>query len=111
MEKRLLAHRIEGSVEVVIVLILEVCRLACPERLDLVDYIVLFCIDILAVLPFLLLAEYHRHRHELAVFVEKVCDALLLSELFLLVIDVEGDDRTSVSLLAWFHLIFRRTVA
>ena len=111
MEERLLCHRVQGPVELVVVLVLEVCRLACPEWLYLVDDIVLVGIHIFSVLPLLLLTEYHRYGHELAVFAEQAFDALLLGILLLVVSDVKGDDSTSFSLLALLHLILRRALA
>ena len=70
VEQRLVLHRIERTVELHVVLFLQVGRLLRPERFSLVDDIVLVGIDIFAVLPLLLLAEDDRHRHELAVFVQ-----------------------------------------
>ena len=67
MEERLLVARIESTVELHIVLLLELGRLACPERGDIVDDIVLVSVHIFSILPLLLLAEDHRNRHELAV--------------------------------------------
>ena len=71
IEQRILSHRVQGPVEIHIVLLLQVGRFLHPQRLDLVDDIVLVCIHILAVLPFLLLAENYRDRHEFAVFAEQ----------------------------------------
>ena len=67
VEERLLVARIEGTVELHIVLLLELGWLAGPERGDIVDDIVLVRIHIFSILPLLLLAEDHRNRHELAV--------------------------------------------
>ena len=75
MEQRLVCHRIESLVELVVVLILKISRLLCPKRLDLVDHIILIGIFILSVLPLLLLTEYHRYWHELAVLVQKTRNA------------------------------------
>ena len=111
MEERLLRHRIESPVELIVILILEIGRLVCPERLHLVDDIIFLCINIFAILPFLFLSEHYRHRHELAVLVQETLDTLLLGEFLLIVCDVESDDSTSVSLVALLHVILRRTVA
>ena len=71
VEQRLLCHRIKGSVELVIILVLKVSRLACPKRLNLIDHVVLVSVYILAVFPLLFLAEYYGNRHELAVFAQE----------------------------------------
>ena len=71
MEQRLFSHRVERPVELLVVLVGQVCRLAGPQRLNLVDHIVLVCVNIFAVLPLLLLSEENRHRHELTILVQK----------------------------------------
>ena len=110
MEERFLCHRIQGLVEFIVVFILEVSRLACPQRLDLIDHIVLIGVDILTVLPFLLLSEDHRHRHELAVFVQETLNARFLSKLLLILCNIQSDDSSSFSLFTFFHVILGRTV-
>ena len=111
MEQRFVCHRVECLIELVVVLICKICRLACPERFDLVDYVVLVSIDIFAIFPLLLLAEDYRYRHELAVFVQQTLDASFCCVLLLVFCDIKSDYSTSVSLVALFHLIFRGTVA
>ena len=111
IEKRLLLHRIKGPVELHIVLRLQVGGFPGPQRLHLVDDIVLVSIDILAVLPFLLFPENHRDWHELAVFVKKSLDPAFRGELGILVIYIKGDLGTPVSPVAVRHLIFRAAVA
>ena len=71
VEQRLLCHRVKGSVELIIILILEVSRLAGPERLNFIDYVVLVSVYVLAVFPLLPLAEDHRNRHELAILAQE----------------------------------------
>ena len=111
MEQRLVSHRIESLVELVVILILKISRLLCPKRLYLIDYVILISILILTVLPLLFLAEDHRHRHELAIFVQKAGNARLLRKLLLILCDVKGDDSSSVSLVTLLHVILRRAVA
>ena len=110
VEERLLVARIEGTVELHIVLLLELGWLAGPERGDIVDDIVLVRIHIFSILPLLLLAEDHRNRHELAVLGEKSADSGLGGILCGVVIEPEGDDSTPVSLLTRLKLIFRAAV-
>ena len=111
MEKRLLLHRVEFAVELVVVLILQLGRGLGPERLDVVDDLVLVGIDILAVLPFLLLAEHDGNRHELAVLVQEAFDAGLLAVFGGIVVQVQGDDRSAAVLVNRLHLIGRGAVA
>ena len=77
MEERLLVTRIEGPIELHIVLFLEFRRPAGPERCHIIDDIVLVSVLILAVLPLLLLAEDYRNRHEFAVLGEEAADLTL----------------------------------
>lgn len=70
-EQRIVVHREEHMVELLVVLVLERARSLGPQRLHIIYYIVLISVHLLAVLPFCLLAEGHRYRHELAIFVEQ----------------------------------------
>ena len=96
MEKRLVRHRIQCTVELIVILLLKVRRLACPKRLYLV---------------YLLLSEEHRHWHELAILVQKALDACLFSKFLLVVSDVQCDHSTALRLVARLHVILRRAVA
>ena len=111
VEKRVLLHRIEVAVELHIVLLLEIGRFLSPKRFYLVDDIVLVGINVFSVLPLLFLSEHHRYRHELAIFVQQALDAALLCIFLLFVVDIEGNDSSSVLLVTSFHLIGRRAVA
>ncbi len=107
MEQRLILHRIKLAVKSLVILILKVGRLLRPQRLRLVYDIILVSVNIFAVLPLLLLAEEHRHRHELAIFVQESLDAALLRKLLLLVINEQGNYSSPVRFVASLHLIFR----
>ena len=111
VEQWFVLHRIERTVELHVVLFLQVRRLLCPERLSSVDDIVLVSVDILAVLPLLLLAEDDRHRHELAVFLKEGLYAASGGELGVLVVYVKSDFCSPLLLVAPGHLIFRTSVA
>ncbi len=107
-EQRILLHRVEIPVELHVVLLLQLGRLAGPQRLDLVDDVVLVGVDIFAVLPFLFLAEDDRNRHELAVLVQKLLDLTLRAVVLGgLVVKVKCDDGASLSLVARPHLELR----
>ncbi len=108
VEQRVFLHRVEVPIELHVVLFLKLGRLAGPKRLDLVDDIVLVSVNIFSVLPFLLLAEDNRNRHELAVLVQKLLN-LTLRAIVLggLVIEVKGDDSASFVLVARTHLELR----
>ncbi len=108
VEQRIFLHRVEIPVELHVVFILKLGRLASPKRLDLVDDVILVGVNIFSVLPFLLFAEDNRNRHELAVLVQKLLD-LTLGAIVLgcLIIEVKGDDSTSLVLVARSHLELR----
>ena len=110
-EHRFLVEGIEGFVEVLVVLVLQVRRGLGPYGFDVVDDIVFVGLDLLAILPLGLLAEDDRDRHELAVLAQKLGNAAFLGELGAVVVEVEGDDGTAVFLLAVFHIILGRAVA
>ena len=111
VEHRVLLHRIEGVVEVHVVLLLQLARSLGPDRLYCVDDIVLISFHALAVLPLGLLAENHRDRHELAVLAEQLLDTALACELVGVGVQVHGNHGTAVFLHAFAHLVGRRTVA
>ena len=70
VEQRLVAHRIEFAIEILVLLLGNVGRLACPQRLGRVDLVVFVGIDILAILPLLDLAEHYGNRQEMAILFE-----------------------------------------
>ena len=111
VEERVLPHRIEGAVELVIVLFLQLGGLAGPQGLDGIDDIVLFGIHIFSVFPLLLLAEDDRHGHKLAVFVQQFLDAALGGKFAFILIDKQGDAGSPVLFVALSHLVFGGTVA
>ena len=78
MEHGLVGHGVKRAVELGVVLVLELGRLLCPDRVGLVDDVILIGILVLAILPLLLLAEGDFDRHELAVLVQQRADAALL---------------------------------
>ena len=68
---------------------------------------VLVGVDIFLVLPFLLLAEYDRNRHKLAVLAEQLVDLAFRSIILRgIVIEEHGYHRSTVGLLARSHLEF-----
>ena len=74
-EQRIVLCWLDCMVELDVILILEVGGLARPQRLNIVDYLVLVGIDILAILPLLLLSKNNWNGHEFAVLVEQSVDA------------------------------------
>ncbi len=110
-EHRLLLHRIELLIELEVVLVLELGRGLGPDRVDVVDDVVLVGLDALAVLPLGLLAEDHRDGHELAVLAQQLGDAPLGGELLGVVVQVEGDLGAAVLFLAGAHGVLRGAVA
>ena len=112
MEKRLLLHRIEFPVELLVVLLLQVRRLAGPDRVDVVDDVVFVGVDIFSVLPLLFLAEDHFDRHEAAVLGEERTDLVLRSVVACrIIVKIEGDFGTPSCLVALLHLEFRIALA
>ena len=65
----------------------------------------------LTVFPLLFLAEYHGHGHELAVFIEQFFNLVLLQEFLAVVIYMEHDVGTAVSLVCLVDLVGRTAVA
>ena len=70
-EHRLIAHRVEGTVETLVVLVLQVGRCLGPQRLHIIYNIILGGIHHLLLVgrPLLFLAEGNRNSHELTVLV------------------------------------------
>ena len=92
MEQRLLElHRIEFMVELVIVLVLQLTRLACPRRVDIVDDVLFVQLHFLAVFPFFLLAESDLDGQELTVFLQEALNRRVLQILTELIVDMQHD--------------------
>jgi len=110
-EQRLVLHRIERTVEVLIVLVFQCRRCLGPQRFHAVDDVVVLRLHFLAILPFCLLAKGDRHCHELAVLIQQSRDARLLKEFLAIVSDVQHNVGTAVSLLSLLKRELWRTVA
>ena len=74
-------------IELLVVLILQGARSLGPERLHIINNVILVCLHVLAVLPLCLLTEGYRYCHKLAVLVQKFLNLVLLEE-FLAVVSV-----------------------
>ncbi len=98
-------------VELVVVLIGQVGRLAHPGGVGIVYHIVLFGFHLFAVFPLFLLAECNLHRQELAVFLQQSFDGRILQVLLEFIVDVQHDVRTPLRFDGVLHHILRRTVA
>ena len=110
-EQRLVLHGVEGTVEALVVLVLQRAGSLGPQGLYAVDDVVFVCVNLLAVLPLGLLAESQWYRHELAVFVEQFLNLEFLQKLFAVIIDVEDDVTASLCLFCLVNLIGRTAVA
>ena len=111
-EQRLVAHRVELAVELLVLLLGDFGRLARPQRIHVVDDVVLVRIHVLAVLPLLDLAEDDRHGQEAAVFSEQPLDFRVLGVFERVFGEVQRDRRAAVVLLiGLFHLEFGRSGA
>ena len=69
-EEWFILHGIEIAIEIAIILIGECRRCLRPQRVRVVDYVVLCGIHLLAVLPFLLFTKGNGDGEETAVFIE-----------------------------------------
>ena len=106
-EQRLIAHGIELVVELLVLLLGDFGGLAGPQRLDIVDDVVLVRIDVLAVLPLLDLTESDGHGQETAVFFQQTFDLRLLGILQRIFREVQYDARTAVAgLVGLLHFEF-----
>ena len=96
-KERLVGHGVELAVELPVLLLGDFRRLARPQRIGVVDYVVLVRIDVLAVLPLLDLAAGDGHGQEAAVLAQQVADLLLVGEFGALLREVEHDARAAVA--------------
>ena len=90
-EQWVVLHWVKGVIELLVVLILQGARSFCPERLNIVDNVILISLHILTILPLGLLAESYRHGHKLAVLVQKFLNLALLQEFLAVISNVEDD--------------------
>ena len=101
-KQRLVSHGEEVTVELLVVLVLQFTGLLNPQRLYIIYNIVLFCIHLLAVLPFCFLAECNGYGQEVAVLTQQVFYLVLLQKLLAVVVDVHNDAGSTVFL---FHFL------
>ena len=72
VEQRLVACWVQFAVKCLVLLLGNLRRLHCPQRLGVVDDVILLGINILAILPLLHLAECNLHRQEVAILLQKL---------------------------------------
>ena len=108
-EQRFVTHRIEGTVEVLVVLILQRRRLLGPQWGSGVDDVVLVSVLhlLLILVPLLLLAKHYRDCHELAILIEQHGELTVVKKFLTLFAHVEDDVSAVLCLFAWLYLIFR----
>ena len=109
-EQGVVLHRLDGVVELQVVLVLEVGGHARPQGLDVVDDLVLVGIDILAVFPLLLLAEDDGHGQETAILLQQALDASGLEEFLLVFVKRQNNVGAALGLVTVLHLKLRRAV-
>ena len=102
---------LNGVIEFDIVFILQVGRGSCPQRFHIVDHLIGVGVHVFAIFPLLLLAKNNRHRHKAAIFIEQRSDTVFVQIFLFVVVDIHHDVGAAFSLIALFHVIFRRAVA
>ena len=110
-EERFILHGIEIAIEIAIILISQGRRRLCPERVSVVDHVVLSGVHLLSIFPLLLLAKGNGDGEEAAVFVEQSLDATLFEEFLVFLVNVQHDVRTAFRLFGWFECEFGSAVA
>ena len=112
IEQRIVAHRIHLAVELLVLLLGDLRRLNSPQRLGVVDDVILVGIDILAVLPLLLFAKSDLDRQETAILAQQPLDLNRLGVLLAILRDVQNDVGAVATLLVGFgHSVFGRALA
>ena len=112
MKERLIhLSRIEFVIELIVVLIRQIRRLAGPGGVDIIDDILLIEFDLFTVFPFFFLAESNLDRQEFAVFLEQSFYRRILKVLRKLIVDVQDDICSSFSFDGILHRIFRIALA
>ena len=90
-EQWVVLHWVKAVIELLVVLILQGARSLGPERLHIINNVILISLHILSILPLGLLAESYRHCHKLAVLVQKFLNLALLQEFLAVVSNMEDD--------------------
>ena len=109
-EKRLIGHGIEVAVELLVVFILQFAGLLCPKRGGVVDDIVFVGVHLLAVFPFLFLAEGYGNGEEAAILLQEGRNAGFFQEFLAILVNVEDDIRATVGAVGIFQGEFGTSV-
>ena len=91
IEQWLLAHWVQLAVELLVLLLCNVGWFASPEWLDVVNDIILLCINVFTVLPLFHFAKCNGHRQEVAILLQKFIYLLLIAVLLAVIRDVKYD--------------------
>ena len=101
---------IKCAIETLVVLVLQGTWGLGPQRLDIINDIILIGIYLFAILPLTLLSESYWHSHELTVFVEQALKLVLVKELLAVIVDIEDDVGSTVLTFCIIDLVSRTTV-
>ena len=110
-EERFILHGIEIAIEIAIILISQGRRRLCPERVRVVDHVVLSSVHLLSIFPLLLFAKGYGDGEEATVFVEQGLDATLFEEFLVFLVNVQHDVCASFRLFGRFEGEFGSAVA
>ena len=99
-EERLVGHGVEVAIELFVVFVFERRRLFCPERIRVVDDVVLVRVHLFSVFPFRFFAEGDFNGKEAAIFSQQFLNLVLFEELFAVFADVKDDVCATVFFLA-----------
>ena len=106
-EQGLIRHRIEITVEFLVILVLQICGLAGPQRCGVVDLIVRISVLHLTVFPLLFLAEDDRNGQEMTVLLQQTFELVFLQEFLAVLSKMHDDIGSAISLFHLFQGEFR----
>ena len=110
-EQRFVGHGIKVTVELLVIFIFQFAGFQRPQRVGVIDDIILGSFNLLAVFPLFLLAECNRDGEEAAILLQQRGDACFFKELLAVIVYVKNDIRTTFCLISVFNRKLRTAIA
>ena len=110
-EQRFIRHRIQVTIELLIIFILQFAGLQCPQRITVIDDVIFVCFNLFSIFPVFLFTKSNRYGKKTTIFLQQRRDAGFFQEFFAFIVNVKYYICTTVSFIYVLNGELRTTIA
>ena len=110
-EQRFIRHRIQVTIELLIIFILQFAGFQCPQRITVIDDIIFVCFNLFSIFPGFLLTKSNRYGKETTIFLQQRRNAGLFQEFLTFIVNVKYYICTTVSFINVLNGELRTAIA